>query len=123
MEVVRLVHGGVPCVLPAAQAVAASSAPSEDLPPVQLWPDAGAADERTGAGSPRFLHVQTSNGPRSLPCTDAHTAVIADDAVVELPPLLHGILRMPWVVAVAQLGDDVFWVLDARAIVQDRGEP
>lgn len=116
MDVVRLYHGGVPCALPAAQAVAASSAPPENAPPVELWPS-GAREE-----AQRFLHVETDRGLRSLPCAHPRTAVIPDGAVVELPPLVRGILRMPWVAALAEVDGELFWVLDARAMVQDRDE-
>lgn len=118
MEVVRLDHGGVPCALPVAQALSASSAPTAEAPAVWLWPDRG-----EGRETPRYLYVETAQGPRSLPCNGPRTTAIPDGSVAELPPLLRAILGMPWVVGIAQMDDDLLWMLDAGSMMHDRETP
>ena len=98
-------HHSVLCAVPAAQVIAVRTDP-RDAESLQLWPDAHARPPE------RYLHVRTSQGERTVSCTDPLLLQLGPTDVFALSTLVRRELRSRFVVGVARVTTDWIWLVD-----------
>lgn len=107
MQVVRVTHRGIDCLLPASQIVQATEDASDDAPEVTLW--AGDEPERSAS---RRLEVRTADGMGVLSCSAPALLELPGGAAHPLPPILRDGMGLPFVVGWAELDETLVWLVD-----------
>jgi hypothetical protein len=109
-DVVRLVHAGIACGLSTHHVIAAESTGHEEVL-VRLW-------EYSGDSSPlddaRTLFVQTAGGPRAIRATRVALTAIERTQIHALPALLRELVPLPHVVGLAEIDDQLIWLVDTK---------
>jgi hypothetical protein len=103
--------------MPSAQVLAAEGGrAAQECAPVSLWNPASPA---SGASEDRLLEVLTASGPRWLQCSQVPPVRLAPDAVWQLPQLLRDLLELAHVVGLAELDEELLWLVDLRRFAPD----
>lgn len=109
-DVVCISHEGIRCALPSRQVIAAG-AKSVAGTPVRLWDRIG---DNASAGAERVLDIATAAGPRAIEGRDIALVSLPEKNIKAIPPLLRDLLPLPHVVGVAELGEELIWLVDAK---------
>ena len=116
-EVMFMYHQGCRCAMPSGQVLGAAGGPAaEERTAVSLW---NVADSGSDSSEDRLLEVLTAAGPRWLRCSQIRPARLAPDAVWQLPPLLRDVMGLAHVVGLAELEDELLWLVDLRRFAPD----
>ena len=109
-EVLSMSHGGIRCAIPPSHVIGAeSSGPSDGF--VAFWPaNAGQDSDRIE----RALRVATADGPRWIRCADAHLVWVSEVMIWRLPPLLRGLMTASHVVGIAEIDNELAWLVNVK---------
>ena len=110
VEVVSCWHAGVHCALPSKQVVQVSSSEPSQM---QLWDAVGGA---AMADAERSLGVLTPTGPLWLRVTQPVIHLLDRQQLFAVPQALRDFLPLPHVVGVAELNDELLWLVDTRRL-------
>ena len=109
IEILCIWHRGIRCALPSRQVLGAEPASSV---PVRdgFWEPAPEAR----ADAERSLNVLSAKGPTWISGTTPKMLALDRKRLHPLPPLLRGLVRLPHVVGLADVGGELVWLIDAR---------
>ena len=112
VEILSFRHAGVRCAVPSAQVLAIRRG-GDPASTLALWESVGAPES---SELPRVLQVMTPAGPVEIEAGDPILSRVESSRVFALPALLRTWLILPYVVGIADLQDEMVWLVDARRL-------
>jgi hypothetical protein len=85
--------------------------------PVTLWQG---RDPAAHGEKHRLLEVSTASGARWLSCARVQMGHLTSAEVWQLPPLLRSVLHLPHVVGVAEVDNELHWLVDLSRFAPDK---
>ena len=110
IEILCLSHRGVRCAMPSKQVLLVESI-EHAAQVVHLWDAVGGL---ATPGQERWLRILTSCGPKWLCGTRPKLRQIAQSRVFGLPGVLRDFLPLSHVVGLADLEDELVWLVDTQ---------
>jgi len=117
-EVVFISHLGVRCALPSRQVLGAEQQLSQNEP-VSLWQGSPTARD---AADDRLIEVSTASGARRVSCHRVRMGRLGSASVWHLPPVLKDVLSLPHVVGLAEVDQELVWLVDLNRFVPLSGQ-
>jgi hypothetical protein len=109
IEVLCIWHRGIRCALPARQVLGAEPA-SRVAVTHGLWPSLDTGE----AAAERSLEVLCAAGSTWISATMPKLLALSSDRLHGLPPALRDLVPLPHVVGLADVADELVWLIDAK---------
>ena len=112
VEILSFRHAGVRCAVPSGQVLLIRRA-DDQAGSVALWAAVGVPETCL---SSRVIQVMTPDGPAELHAGDPMLSQVDASRIFGLPALLRAWLPLPHVVGLADVQDEMVWLVDARRL-------